>query len=82
MALSRSLNRFELPIHTISSEALDREILASLSQRKLNALGVPLAYVDRNLRDRFVNKAVRDWRGRTEAAGIGRAVIEVGGRGV
>ena len=82
MALSRSLNRFELPVHTISTEPLDRDVLGALSQRKLNALGVPLAYVDRNQRYRFVNKAFLDWLGRTEAEIVGREVIEVIGREV
>ena len=81
MALSRSLNRFELPVHTIS-EAVERDALVSLSQRKLNALGVPLAYVDRNQRYRFVNKAFLDWLGRTEGEVVGREVIEVVGRDV
>ena len=62
MALSRSLNRLELAtVQRTVSEALERDGLTALSQRKLNALGLPLAYIDRNQRYRFVNKALLDW---------------------
>jgi len=81
MAISRSLNRLELPVHTIG-DAVDRDRLLALSQRKLNALGVPVAYVDRNQRYRFVNKAFVDWLGKRDAEVLGREVIEVLGRDV
>ncbi len=81
MALSRSLNRIDPPVHTVG-EPVERDSLLALSQRKLNAVGVPLAYVDRNQRYRFVNKAFLDWLGKTEIAVIGREVIEVVGRDV
>ena len=81
MALSRSVNRFELPLQTFGVP-LDLDALQALSQRKLNALGVPIAYVDRNQRYRFVNKAFLDWLGRTEPEVVGREVIEVIGRDV
>ena len=48
--------------------------LAALSQRKLNALGLPLAYVDRNQRYRFVNKAFLDWLGKRDDEVLGREV--------
>ncbi len=81
MAISRSLNRLELPIHTVG-DAVERDRLLALSQRKLNALGVPVAYVDRNERYRFVNKAFVDWIGKRDAEVLGREAIEVLGRDV
>src|SRR6185312_2283553 len=81
MALPRSLNRPDLPVHTVGEPA-ERDSLLALSQRKLNALGVPIAYVDRNQRYRFVNKAFVDWLGRRENEVIGREIIEVVGRDV
>ena len=73
-ALTRSLSRLELAtVQQTVSEALERDGLTALSQRKLNALGLPLAYVDRNQRYRFVNNAFLDLdrqapRGRHRAA--------------
>ena len=62
MAATRPLNRTELAtIQQTIGEVLDRDVLTALSQRKLNALGLPLAYIDRNQRYRFVNKAFLDW---------------------
>ena len=79
MALSRSLNRLDLPMNTVGGPT-ERDSLLALSQRKLNALGIPVAYVDRNQRYRFVNKAFVDWLGKREADVLGREVIEVLGR--
>ena len=81
MALSRSLNRLDLPVNTVGGPT-ERESLLALSQRKLNALGIPVAYVDRNQRYRFVNKAFLDWLGKRDAEVLGREVIEVLGRDV
>jgi len=81
MALPRSLNRLDLPPPTVG-DVVERESLLALSQRKLNALGVPVAYVDRNQRYRFVNKAFTDWLGKRDAEVLGREVIEVLGRDV
>ena len=81
MALTRSLNRVELPVHTVGDPA-DRGSLLALSQRKLNALGVPVAYVDRNQRYRFCNKACLDGLGKTDYEVLGREAIEVLGRDV
>ena len=66
MALPRPLNRLELALPSTSTTAggSPADSLASLSQRKLNALGLPLAYVDRNQRYRFVNKAFLEWTGK------------------
>jgi len=61
---------------------MEREALAALSQHKLNALGVPLAYIDRNQRYRFANKALLDWLGKRAHEVLGREVIEVLGRDV
>ena len=47
MALPRSLNRLELALPQTLGEPVEREALAALSQHKLNALGMPLAYIDR-----------------------------------
>ena len=83
MALSRTLNRLELAtVQRTVSEALEREGLTALSQRKLNALGLPLAYIDRNQRYRFANAAFLTWIGKRQEDVIGREVIEVVGRDV
>ena len=83
MALSRSLNRLELAtVQRTVSEALERDGLTALSQRKLNALGLPLAYIDRNQRYRFANAAFLTWIGQRHEDVIGREVIEVVGRDV
>ena len=67
MALSRTLNRLELAtVQRTVSEALEREGLTALSQRKLNALGLPLAYIDRNQRYRFANAAFLTWIGKRQ----------------
>ena len=63
-------------------EPVEREALLALSQHKLNALGVPLAYIDRNQRYRFANKALLDWLGKRANEVLGREVIEVLGRDV
>ena len=59
MALTRSISRLDLapmPATVGDSLGIDRgAALLALSQRKLNALGTPIAYVDRNQRYRFVN---------------------------
>ena len=81
MAITRSLNRLELPVYTGGGPA-ERDSLLALSQRKLNALGLPLAYVDRNQRYRFVNRAFCDWLGKRESDVLGREAIEVLGREV
>src|SRR5437870_5713413 len=83
MALSRSLNRLELAsVQRTVSEALERDGLTALSQRKLNALGLPLAYVDRDQRYRFANTAFLTWIAKRHEDVIGREVIEVVGRDV
>ena len=65
MALTRSISRLDLaPIPQTVGDAIDRGPLLALSQRKLNALGTPIAYIDRNQRYRFVNKALLDWFGK------------------
>ena len=81
MAFTRSLGRLDLaPIPPTVGEALDRGPLLALSQRKLNALGTPLAYIDRSQRYRFANKALLDWLGKRAEDVLGREVIEVLGR--
>jgi hypothetical protein len=47
MALTRSINRLELATiqQSLVESGPDREALMALSQRKMNALGIPLAYV-------------------------------------
>jgi diguanylate cyclase (GGDEF)-like protein/PAS domain S-box-containing protein len=82
MALPRPLNRLELALPQTIGTPVEREALAALSQHKLNALGVPLAYVDRNQRYRFANKAFLDWLGKRANEVLGREVIEVLGRDV
>src|SRR5512132_3345049 len=81
MALTRSISRLDLaPIPATVSEVIERGPLVSLSQRKLNALGTPIAYIDRNQRYRFVNKALLDWFGKRADEVLGREIIEVMGR--
>ena len=82
MALPRPLNRLELALPQTIGTPVEREALGALSQHKLNALGVPLAYVDRNQRYRFANKAFLDWLGKRANEVLGREVIEVLGRDV
>ena len=62
------------------SVGMERGPLLALSQRKLNALGTPVAYVDRNQRYRFVNKALLEWFGKRADEVLGREIIEVMGR--
>ena len=58
MALTRSLRSPDpQSIQQSVTFAIERHSLAALSQRKLNALASPLAYVDRNQRYRFANRA-------------------------
>lgn len=83
MALSRSSGRFDLTtVLQTMSEALERTTLRSLSQRKVNALGIPIAYVDRRRRYRFVNRAFLDWIGKRLDDVLGREIVEVLGRDV
>ncbi|HEY1329562.1 MAG TPA: PAS domain-containing protein [Casimicrobiaceae bacterium] len=82
MSLTRSVNRLEIAtVQQSLVDVIDRG-LAALSQRKLNALGIPVAYVDRNQRYRFANKAFTDWLGKRSDEVVGREVIEVVGRDV
>ena len=80
MALPRSLTRLDLPTQQTVGEGLDREALLALSQRKLNALGLPICYIDVDQRYRFVNRAFLDWSGKPQFEVIGREVVEVDGR--
>ncbi len=83
MALSRSLNRLELAtVAQTASELLVRDGLTALSQRKLNALGLPIAYIDRNQRYRFANNAFLTWTGKRHDEVIGHEDIEIVGRDV
>ena len=80
MALTRSLTRLDSPTLQTTGEGMERESLLALSQRKLNALGMPVCYIDADQRYRFVNRAFLDWTGRAQAEVIGREVVEVDGR--
>jgi PAS domain S-box-containing protein len=51
--------------------------LSSLSQRKLDALGLPLAYVDRQQRYRFANSAFLEWLGKREEDVLGNQIADV-----
>ena len=82
MALTRSAHRLDLSLAGTVGDPIERESLLALSQRKLNALGVPVAYVDRNQRYRFANKAFLEWLGRREHEVLGREIIEVVGRDI
>ena len=80
MALTQQLSRYGLSTVTRKVEKGSPQAnLASLSQRKLNALGLPLAYVDCDRRYRFVNKAFLEWTGRVFVDVIGQGVKDVVG---
>jgi len=83
MALTRSLRP---PAPNTAAQSLgpilDRYSLAALSQRKLNALASPLAYVDRNQRYRFANRSFLEWLDRRPEEVIGREIIDVVGKDV
>ncbi len=63
-------------------EMPDRIAFPALSQRKLNALGMPLAYVDVRQRYRFANRALLEWTGKRQDEVIGHEVSEVVGRDI
>ncbi len=78
MALIRPLPRLEpVPVEPTATQTADRDNLPALSQHNLDALGLPLAYVDRNRRYRFVNKAFLEWTDKRYDEVIGREVAEV-----
>ncbi len=58
-------------------EGFHRDPLLALSQRKLNALGLALAYIDRGLRFRFANKAFLDTLGKRSDQVHGRLARDV-----
>jgi diguanylate cyclase (GGDEF)-like protein/PAS domain S-box-containing protein len=80
MALTRPLTRLDHPTLSTVSEGLERDGLLALSQRKLNALGLPICYIDSEQRYRFVNRAFLDWTGKPGSEVLGREVVEVDGR--
>src|SRR5580693_7245056 len=80
MALTKSLSRIDPPTQQTHGEGVEREALLALSQRKLNALGMPVCYIDAGQRYRFVNRAYLDWTGKSAGEIIGREVVEVEGR--
>ena len=83
MALTRSLRSPDpATAQQTLGALLERNSLAALSQRKLNALASPIAYVDRNQRYRFVNKAFLEWIDRRPEEVLGREMIEVVGKDV
>src|SRR5438132_1415884 len=80
MALTKSLARLDHPTLQTHGEGGERETLLALSQRKLNALGMPVCYIDANQRYRFVNRAFLEWTGKTAGEVSGREIVEVEGR--
>ena len=82
MALQRLPLRADLATVQTVGDAVERGNLLALSQRKLNALGLPLAYVDRSFRYRFANRAFLDWLGRRSEEVLGREMPDVLGREV
>ena len=83
MALPRPLTRLDLAVvnQTLAENGIDP--LESLSQRKLNSLGLPLAYVDRHQRYRFANSAFLEWvSARREDDVIGKRIVDVVGNDV
>ena len=76
MALVRPLTRVDLEsVSEVLAEA-QVERLSSLSQHKLDALGVPLAFVDRQRRYRFVNNAFLACLGKRRDEVVGRSIVE------
>ena len=80
MALNRTTTRLDATTLQTIGESLGRAGLAALSQRKLNALGLPVCYIDSYQRYRFVNRAFMEWTGKALADVVGREVVEVDGR--
>ena len=79
MALIRSLPRVDLTAVNQTLAEAGTGPLTELSQRKLDALGLPLAYVDRQQRYRLVNASFLDWLGKRSDEVIGREVKDVVG---
>src|SRR5208283_1834552 len=77
MALTKSLSRLDAPTLQTHGEGMEREALLALSQRKLNALGMPVCYIDAGQHYRFVNRAFLDWTGKSASEIIGREIVEV-----
>ena len=79
-----ALGRTDFPdlsaVEPTAGEMPGSDALPALSQRTLNALGVPLAYVDRAERYRFANRTFLEWTGRRAEEVIGHQVLEVVGR--
>ena len=82
MALQRMPLRTDIATVQTDGDAIERGNLQALSQRKLNALGLPVAYVDRSFHYRFANRAFLDWLGRRSEEVLGREMVEVLGREV
>ena len=82
MAVVRQLTRVDVAsIQQVLDDA-QVEPLSSLSQRKLNALGLPLAYVDRQQRYRLVNTAFLDCVAKREDEVVGHTVFDVWGHDI
>src|SRR5881275_1124355 len=82
MAVVRPLTRVDVAsIEQVLDDA-QVEPLSSLSQRKLNALGLPLAYVDRQQRYRLVNLAFLDCVAKREDQVVGHTVFDVWGHDI
>src|ERR1043166_940946 len=78
MALPRQIARLDPTTQQTSGEG--RDALLALSQRKLNALGVPVCYVDPDEHFRFVNRACLAGTGKPAAEVLGREIVEIDGR--
>jgi diguanylate cyclase (GGDEF)-like protein/PAS domain S-box-containing protein len=82
MALQRATSRIDAATIETIGDSLERGSLQALSQRKLNALGLPIAYIDRQSRYRFANRSFLDWLAKRSDEVLGREVAEVLGRDV
>jgi PAS domain-containing protein len=81
MSLTHSLTRFGVPsMERKAGTTSGLANLASLSQRKLNALGLPLAYVDCDRRYRFANLAFLEWTGKVFTDVVGQEIQDVVGQ--
>src|SRR5437667_9659207 len=79
MALTRPVVRLDLPAQAVG-EGTEAGVLLALSQRKLNALTMPVCYIDAAQCFRFVNRAFLEWTNKSQAEVIGRGIFDIEGR--
>src|SRR5437899_9168291 len=80
LTLTRPTARLDLPMLQVAGERTVQGAMVTLSQDQLNALGLPISYIDAEQRFRFVNRAFLEWTGKPHDEIIGREIIEIDGR--